>query len=111
MELEYLDGSNAQIYTFLDTKQDKLYAMKYIDKERKKSEFDFNPKEFDQEVKILEIIKKNNIENIIAKQIYNDRDNVCIWLEQGQCNLEKFSLERVRTKDFWHQDELLNLTL
>ncbi len=111
MELEYLDGSNAQIYTFLDTKQDKLYAMKYIVKEKKKSELDFNPKEFNQEVRILEIIKKYNIENIIAKQIYNNRDNVCIWLEQGQCNLEKFSLERVSTKDFWHQDELLNLTL
>ncbi len=37
--------------------------------------------EFDQEVKILDIIKKNNIENIIAKQIYNNRENVCIWME------------------------------
>ncbi len=37
--------------------------------------------EFDQEVKILEMIQKNNIENIIAKQIYNNRENLCIWLE------------------------------
>jgi hypothetical protein len=37
--------------------------------------------EFDQEVKILDIIKKNNIENIIAKQIYKNRENVCIWME------------------------------
>jgi hypothetical protein len=37
--------------------------------------------EFEQEVTILDIIKKKNIENIIAKQIYNNRENVCIWME------------------------------
>ncbi len=30
MYLEYLDESNSFIFTFLDTKQDKLYAMKYL---------------------------------------------------------------------------------
>ncbi len=30
MELEYLDGSNAQIYTFLDPDNDMYYAMKYV---------------------------------------------------------------------------------
>ncbi len=30
MSLEYLDGSNAQIFTFLDVKLENLYAMKYV---------------------------------------------------------------------------------
>ncbi len=44
MQLEYLDGSNAQIYTFLDTKQDKLYAMKYVAR-KKPYENSFEPME------------------------------------------------------------------
>ncbi len=46
MQLEYLDGSNAQIYTFLDTKQDKLYAMKYVAKEKSEKKFEHQDKEF-----------------------------------------------------------------
>ncbi len=86
--------------------------MKYVAKKKQFGYgFEHMNDEFDQEVKILDIIQKNNAENIIAKQIYNNRKHVCIWMEYGQCNLEKFSLERVSIKDFWQQDELLNLTL
>ena len=47
MQLEYLDGSNAQIYTFLDTKQDKLYAMKFVAKKKEyENVFEHQDKEF-----------------------------------------------------------------
>ncbi len=37
--------------------------------------------------------------------------NVCIWMEQGQTNLKRFSIERTEHSDFWTLPELLNLTL
>ncbi len=56
--------------------------MKFVArKDNSKQIFDRLLSEYKQEVKILEIIKKENIEDIIAKAIYCDEDNVCIWME------------------------------
>ncbi len=57
MPLEYVDGSNAQIYTYLDTKFEKLYALKFIAKRNFTDGFEKMFEVFDQEVSILEMIK------------------------------------------------------
>jgi hypothetical protein len=36
---------------------------------------------YDKEVEILGLVKENLIENIIAKIIYCNKENVCIWME------------------------------
>ncbi len=58
--------------------------MKFVaKKDHKNQKFVRLFSEYEKEVKILDKIKKENIEDIIAKPIYFDEKNVCIWMELG----------------------------
>ncbi len=59
------------------------------------------PELFKNEVHLLEVIKKSKLDKTIAKPIYVDKINLCIWIEKGQSSLEEFSLSRSIKNDFW----------
>jgi hypothetical protein len=80
--LEFKSEENAQIYSFIDTFQNRSYEMKYSAKlDTAKNILLPLPHLFKKEVDLLEIIEKCKLDNTIVKPIYIDKESLCLWKE------------------------------
>ncbi len=99
--LEFKSEENAQIYSFIDTLQNRSYEIKYSAKlDTTKNILLPLPQLFKKEVEMLEIIEKCKLNNTIIMPIYIDKDNLCLWKEENT-TLEEYSLYSTSKKHFW----------